>query len=89
MKDTSKITLLTALLLAPLATMHAADAPKPASKANVIVILADDLGWADLSCYGSTFHESPHLDKLAAQGMRFTQAYSSESVLLAVARGAS
>ncbi|MFM9016070.1 MAG: sulfatase-like hydrolase/transferase [Verrucomicrobiota bacterium] len=69
------LTLLTALLLAPLAALHAADAPKP--RPNVIVILADDLGWADLSCYGSTFHESPNLDKLAAQGMRFTQAYSS------------
>ena len=48
-----------------------------AGQPNVIVMLADDLGWADLSCYGSTFHESPHLDKLAAQGMRFTQGYSS------------
>jgi arylsulfatase A-like enzyme len=62
--------LLTALLLAPLAALQAA-------QPNVIVILADDLGWADLSCYGSTFHESPNLDKLATQGMRFTQAYSS------------
>jgi arylsulfatase A-like enzyme len=67
--------LLTALLL-PLAALHAAES-KPANKPNVIVILADDLGWADLSCYGSTFHESPNLDKLAAQGMRFTQGYSS------------
>ena len=67
------LTLLIALLLAPLAALDAADEHKP----NVIVILADDLGWADLSCYGSTFHESPNLDKLAAQGMRFTQAYSS------------
>ena len=66
---------ITGLLLAPLAALHAADAPK--SGPNVIVILADDLGWADLGCYGSTFHESPNLDKLAAQGMRFTQAYSS------------
>ena len=70
------ITLLTALLLTPLAALHAAES-KPANKPNVIVILSDDLGWADLSCYGSTFHESPNLDKLAAQGMRFTQAYSS------------
>jgi arylsulfatase A-like enzyme len=67
--------LLAALLLTPLAALQAADNPKPGP--NVIVILADDLGWADLSCYGSTFHESPNLDKLAAQGMRFTQAYSS------------
>lgn len=68
-------TLFAALLLTPLAALHAADAPK--QKPNIIVILADDLGWADLSCYGSTFHESPHLDRLAAEGMRFTQAYSS------------
>ena len=68
--------LLTALLLAPLTALHTAET-KPANKPNVIVILSDDLGWADLSCYGSTFHESPNLDKLAAQGMRFTQAYSS------------
>jgi arylsulfatase A-like enzyme len=69
-------TLLIALLLAPLAALQAAE-PKTANKPNVIVILSDDLGWADLSCYGSTFHESPNLDKLAALGMRFTQAYSS------------
>jgi arylsulfatase A-like enzyme len=69
------LSVLAAFLLAPLAALHAADASK--QKPNVIVILADDLGWADLSCYGSTFHESPNLDKLASQGMRFTQAYSS------------
>ena len=43
---------------------------------NVIVILADDLGWADLSSYGSTFYETPNLDKLAANGIRFTQNYA-------------
>ncbi|MBX7206935.1 MAG: sulfatase [Verrucomicrobiaceae bacterium] len=52
-------------------------AATPSAKPNIIVILSDDLGWADLSCYGSRFHESPNLDKLAAEGMRFTQAYSS------------
>jgi arylsulfatase A-like enzyme len=72
----STLTFLTTLLLAPLTALQAAE-PKPANKPNVIVILSDDLGWADLACYGSTFHESPNLDKLAAQGMRFTQAYSS------------
>ncbi|MBM3844014.1 MAG: sulfatase [Verrucomicrobia bacterium] len=64
------------LLLSGLGRFAAA-ADGPNQRTNVIVILADDLGWADLSCYGSTFHESPNLDKLAAQGMRFTQAYSS------------
>ena len=41
---------------------------------NFIFILADDLGWADLSCYGSAFYETPHLDRLAAEGLRFTNA---------------
>ncbi|MBT3374060.1 MAG: sulfatase, partial [Lentisphaerae bacterium] len=43
---------------------------------NFVFVLADDLGWKDLGCYGSSFHESPHIDRLAAQGMRFTDAYS-------------
>jgi len=50
------------------------------TKPNVIFILADDLGWADLGCYGSTFHETPNLDRLATQGVRFTGAYAACSV---------
>ncbi len=49
-------------------------------RTNVVFILADDLGWADLGCYGSTFYETPHLDRLARQGMRFTDAYAAASV---------
>jgi arylsulfatase A len=48
------------------------EVPRP----NVVVIVADDLGWADLGCYGSTFHETPNLDRLARSGMRFTDAYA-------------
>lgn len=44
---------------------------------NIITILIDDLGWRDLTCYGSSFYETPHLDRLAAEGMRFTDAYAS------------
>ena len=47
---------------------------------NVIVILADDLGWTDLACYGSDFHETPHLDRLARDGMKFSQNYSACTV---------
>ncbi len=43
---------------------------------NVVLIVADDLGWADLSCYGSRFYRTPHLDKLAEGGRRFTQGYA-------------
>lgn len=43
---------------------------------HVVVIVVDDLGWRDLTCTGSDFYETPHLDALAAAGMMFTQAYS-------------
>ncbi|MCZ6836791.1 MAG: sulfatase-like hydrolase/transferase, partial [Planctomycetota bacterium] len=47
---------------------------------NVVLIVVDDLGWADLGCYGSTYYETPNLDRLAAGGVRFTQAYASCAV---------
>lgn len=43
---------------------------------NVVFVLVDDLGWKDLQCYGSTFHQTPNLDRLAASGLRFTDAYA-------------
>ncbi len=43
---------------------------------NIVVILADDLGWSDLGCYGADLHETPHLDRFAGQGTRFTDAYA-------------
>ena len=43
---------------------------------NIIFILVDDMGWADLGCYGSTFHETPNIDRLAGESMRFTDAYA-------------
>lgn len=47
---------------------------------NVLLILTDDLGWADLGCYGSTFYETPVLDQLAADGLLFTDAYAAAPV---------
>jgi arylsulfatase A-like enzyme len=64
------------LLLALAAPAGRAAAPP----LNFIFILVDDLGWTDLSCYGSKFYETPNIDRLAAQGMRFTQAYSACTV---------
>ena len=46
------------------------------TRRNFVFVLVDDLGWADLSCYGSTFHRTPHLDALAARGIRFERAYA-------------
>jgi arylsulfatase A-like enzyme len=45
-------------------------------KPNIVLILIDDMGWKDLGCYGSNFYETPNIDKLAAEGMIFTNAYS-------------
>ncbi|MBE7178026.1 MAG: sulfatase [Mucilaginibacter polytrichastri] len=49
-------------------------------KPNIIFIMADDLGSGELGCYGNTFNETPNLDKLAAGGIRFTQAYAAAPV---------
>lgn len=46
------------------------------AKTNVIFFLVDDFGWRDLSCYGSEFYETPNMDKLASEGMKFNQAYA-------------
>ena len=46
------------------------------SAPNVILILVDDLGWMDLSCQGSDYFRTPNIDQLAAEGMRFTDAYA-------------
>lgn len=59
-----------------LAALPAALAAAPARRPNVIFILADDLGWSDTGVYGSTLYETPNIDRLAARGMRFTQAYA-------------
>ena len=45
-------------------------------KLNFVFFLIDDLGWTDLGCYGSTFYETPNIDRLASEGMRFTDAYA-------------
>ena len=47
---------------------------------NVLIIIADDLGWSQIGCYGSTFYETPNIDKLAKSGIRFSNAYSAASI---------
>jgi arylsulfatase A-like enzyme len=63
------LSILTALLTFATA-MHAANKP------NIVFILADDLGYTDVACYGSKYYETPNIDRLAAQGMRFTDGYT-------------
>jgi arylsulfatase A len=69
---------LLALLLPTVATPHVGGQPppKPPVKPNVVLIVIDDLGQRDLGCYGSTYHKTPHLDALAKQGVKLTDAYS-------------
>ena len=56
-------------------SVPAADA-KPSEPMNIVFFLVDDLGWADLGCFGSSFYETPHIDELCASGMKFTHAYA-------------
>jgi len=58
----------------------AVSARAPASRPNILLILADDLGYGDLGCYGQQRIATPHLDRLAAEGIRFTQAYAGSTV---------
>jgi arylsulfatase A-like enzyme len=75
----SACSLASALVAASAATLHAADAPK--RPPNIVIILADDLGYGDVRCYNSDSKvPTPNLDRLAAQGMRFTDAHSPATV---------
>lgn len=76
----NSLILLTTLLLAPLAALHAADITKPAQRPNLIFIFADDLGYGDLSCQGATHVKTPHIDSLARDGRKFTDAHSASAV---------
>lgn len=69
----ARLPLLLGCILALAAARQTEGAESPM---NVVLIVADDLGWADLGCYGSKFHRTPHLDRLASEGVRFTDAYA-------------
>ena len=71
--NTQSIVLLVCLSFGQ-AHVHAADEAK--RRPNIVFILADDLGWRDLSNEGSTYYESPHIDRIAAAGMKFTRGYA-------------
>ena len=75
-----KHTLLPLLAAALLSATAPAAQNTPVAKPNVVLILADDLGWTDLGAFGSDLHETPVLDRLAREGMKFTQNYSACTV---------
>src|SRR6266849_1172544 len=61
----------------------AGGARPPAKPPNIVFILADDLGFADVSCYGRPDLSTPNIDRIAAQGLRFLQAYANSAVCTA------
>ena len=64
--------------------LQAADSSKsPPSKPNIVVILADDLGYADVGCFGAAGIRTPHIDRLAREGTRFTSFYVGQAVCTA------
>ena len=64
----------------PANALEASSSSSPENRPNIVFILADDMGWSDPGCYGNTFIETPSIDRLASQGVRFTQAYAAASV---------
>ena len=81
MKKTTGITakrllILVALLFALPNMLKADQPPRP----NIVLFLIDDLGWMDVGCNGSTYYQTPNIDRLAREGARFTDAYSACAV---------
>jgi arylsulfatase A len=65
---------------AELPTAKLMPTPAGARKPNIVFFLVDDLGWGDFGCYGNTFHETPNIDQLAREGLKFTDAYAGAPV---------
>jgi arylsulfatase A-like enzyme len=72
-----RLLLLAAAIVMPADRCLAQDDIRPP---NIVFILADDLGWSELGCYGNTFNETPHIDRLARNGQRLTNAYAAAPV---------
>ena len=70
------LTLLTGLLLAQLTVLHAAETPEPGAKPNIVFILVDDLGYADIGPFGSTKNRTPQLDRMGREGMKLSSFYA-------------
>ena len=70
----SKLTLCMTWLFSFYAVLHGAEKP------NIVLILADDLGYGDVGCYGATQVKTPNIDRLASEGRRFTDAHSASAV---------
>jgi len=56
---------------------------KPSNLHHIVILYADDLGWSDLECYDNRVHYTPNLNKLAAEGIRFTHSYAAAPICTA------
>lgn len=68
------------VMLVPLVFQVGCSETEPSNRPNIVFILADDLGWMDLGYMGSEFYETPNIDKLASEGMVFTNAYAASPI---------
>jgi arylsulfatase A-like enzyme len=69
-----------AAMAMPRLALSAETTPAAAQRPNILLINVDDLGWSDVACFGSKFYETPNIDRLCAQGMKFTNAYASAAI---------
>lgn len=76
LKFTQRMLFALSIIFAASCHCYAQDGAKLAGKFNIVFILADDLGYNDVSCYGQLKFTTPNIDRLAANGLRFTQAYA-------------
>src|SRR5579871_2200335 len=83
-RRTTRRQVLATTVATPLALLAQSKAARaPASQPNILFILADDFGYADLSCYGRPDYTTPNIDRLAAEGVKFQQAYANSAVCTA------
>ncbi len=80
LRPSSSVALCALLYLAPLGCRALAGAPDRSARPNVLLIVADDLGYGELGAYGQTRIRTPHLDRLARQGLRFARHYAGSAV---------
>lgn len=80
MNKTILIILTAFVLVLPKDAAAAANPPPQAPKPNIVFFLVDDMGWKDLGCFGAKIYETPNIDKLCADGVKFTRAYTPISI---------